>query len=217
MKREEINKKSFVRQEKYLNKAISERALKTYYIKENAQNINEKFENNQKTKDRMNEELIEKANKLEKEMKEKQEKIEKEKKENLRNLCIKQEDDYLKQYKKEQNIGRLERINIYKTEKRNEQIQQKEKKLEDYKNKKNELIKTKVKLTEKMEKEKEKLISDFEQSFKQKEQVDANELMDELFPKGKQLSEKDTKLKEKIEKLIEEMNKSSYKNESESN
>jgi hypothetical protein len=60
-----------------------------------------------------------------------------------------------------------------------------------------------------MEKEKEKLISDFEKSFKQKEKVDANELMEELFPKGKELSYKDTKLKQRIEKLIEELNKES--------
>ena len=59
-----------------------------------------------------------------------------------------------------------------------------------------------------MEKEKEKLINDFEKSFKKKEQVDANQLIEELFPEGKQLSEKDTGLKQKIEKLIEEMNKS---------
>ena len=53
-----------------------------------------------------------------------------------------------------------------------------------------------------------KRINYFEKSFKKKEQVDANQLIEELFPEGKPLSEKDTGLKQKIEKLIEEMNKS---------
>ena len=64
-----------------------------------------------------------------------------------------------------------------------------------------------------MEKEKEKLINDFEISFKKKEQVDANELIEELFPEGKELSEKDTELKKRIEELIEKMNKYNIKNE----
>ena len=145
-------------------------------------------------------------------MKEKQEKREREIKEQQYNLSIKQEDDYLKQYEKEQFIGRLERINIYKTEKRNEEILKKEKRMEDFKNKKKDLREKKAKLTNKMEKEKEKLISDFEKSFKKKEQVGANELIEELFPEKNSLSEKDSKLKKNIEKLIEEMNKSSYNN-----
>ena len=52
--------------------------------------------------------------------------------------------------------------------------------MEDFKNKKKDLIEQKTKLTNKMEKEKEKLISDFEKSFKKKEQVDANELIEEM-------------------------------------
>ena len=84
--------------------------------------------------------------------------------------------------------------------------------MEDFKNKKKDLIEQKIKLTNKMEKEKEKLISDFEKSFKKKEQVGANELIEELFPERNSLSEKDSKLKKNIEKLIEEMNKSSYNN-----
>ena len=162
----------------------------------------------------MQEKLIEKYNKLEKEMKEKQEKREIEKKEQERNLCLKIENDYLKQYDMEQKIGRLERVNIYKTEKRNEEILRKEKNLEDFKKKINEIIESKAKLTDKMEKEKKKLISDFEKSFKQKEQVDAKELFVELYPEGEELSSKDNEKKQELEKLIEKMNKSGYNNSS---
>lgn len=35
---------------------------------------------------------------------------------------MKQEEDYLKQYEKKQNIDKIERINQYKNEKRNEEI-----------------------------------------------------------------------------------------------
>jgi hypothetical protein len=104
-------------------------------------------------------ELMEKYNKIEQEMKEKQERREKEKKEEQHELCLKQEDDYLKQYKKEQNIERLGRINIYEAEKKNEEILKKEKRMEEFKNRKNELIESKAKLTDKMEKEKEKLMN----------------------------------------------------------
>ena len=88
--------------------------------------------------------------------------------------------------------------------------------MEDFKRKKNELIQSKAELTEKMEKEKERLISDFEKTFKKKEQVGANELIEEFFPQGKQLSKKDMELKDKIGKLIQEMNKYSN-NQNESN
>ena len=211
--KEEINQKSIIRQEKYKKEALNQKNKLTNTIKRRAQSQSALFEGNQKRKDQMQEELLEKYNKIEKDMKEKQEKREKEKKEKQYNLSIKQEDDYLKQFKKEQKIGRLERINIYKTEKRNEEILKKEKKMEDFKKKKNELIQSKAKLTDKMEKEKEKLINDFEISFKKKEQVDANELIEELFPEGKELSEKDTELKKRIEELIEKMNKYNIKNE----
>ena len=183
-------------------------------IKNFTQDREEKFEGNQKRKDIMQEKLIEKYNKLEKEMKEKQEKREIEKKEQERNLCLKIENDYLKQYDMEQKIGRLERVNIYKTEKRNEEILRKEKNLEDFKKKINEIIESKAKLTDKMEKEKKKLISDFEKSFKQKEQVDAKELFVELYPEGEELSSKDNEKKQELEKLIEKMNKSGYNNSS---
>ena len=205
--RDKINEKSVIRQEKYQSEAEIQKDIRQKTIKNRAQSQSVLFEENQKRKDKMHDDLLEKYSQLEKEMNEKQEKREKEKKVRQYNLCIKQEDDYLKQYDKEQKIGRLERINIYKTEKRNEEILKKEKKMEDFKKKKKALFQSKAKLTDKMEKEKEKLINDFEKSFKKKEQVDANQLIEELFPEGKPLTEKDTELKLKIEKLVEEMNK----------
>lgn len=209
--REKINHKSKERQERYEESAEARKLMRTNSVKERAQNQMHLFEMNQERKGKMREELVEKYLKIEKDMKEKEEKMEKGKQRKLYNLSVKQEDDYLKQYEKEQNIERLGRINIYKTEKRNEELLKKEKKMNDFKKRKNELIQSKQKLTDKMEKEKEKIISDFEKSFKNKEQLDAIKLIEDLFPEGKELSEKDMKLKERIEKLIEEMNKCSRK------
>ena len=208
------NTKLIQKQKKVEQNAKKQKKVLNNKIKNFTQDREEKFEGNQKRKDIMQEKIIEKYNKLEKEMKEKQEKREIEKKEQERNLCLKIENDYLKQYDMEQKIGRLERVNIYKTEKRNEEILRKEKNLEDFKKKINEIIESKAKLTDKMEKEKKKLISDFEKSFKQKEQVDAKELFVELYPEGEELSSKDNEKKQELEKLIEKMNKSGYNNSS---
>ena len=214
--REEINLKSQIRQEKYIESAKLMKLEREKEIQKRSQSQSELFAINQKNKDIMKERLVEKYNQLEKEMKEKEQKREKEKQEKLYNISMKQEDDYLKQYEKKQNIDKIERINQYKNEKRNEEILRKEKKMEDFKKKKNELILSKSKQADKFEKEKEKLIVDFEKNFRNKEHFDTNQLIQNLFP-TKDLSENDTKLKEKIEKLIEEMHKTDPKNLTENN
>ena len=58
--------------------------------------------------------------------------------EKLHSISQKQEDDYLKQYEKKQNIDKIERINQYKGEKRKEEKRKKEMKMEEFKKKKNE-------------------------------------------------------------------------------
>ena len=214
--REEINLKSQIRQEKYIESAKLMKLEREKEIQKRSQSQSELFAINQKNKDIMKERLVEKYNQLEKEMKEKEQKREKEKQEKLYNISMKQEDDYLKQYEKKQNIDKIERINQYKNEKRNEEILRKEKKMEDFKKKKNELILSKSKQADKFEKEKEKLIVDFEKNFRKKENFDTNQLIQNLFP-TKDLSENDTKLKKKIEKLIEEMQKTDPKNLTENN
>ena len=138
--REKINHKSKERQERYEESAEARKLMRTNSVKERAQNQMHLFEMNQERKGKMREELVEKYLKIEKDMKEKEEKMEKGKQRKLYNLSVKQEDDYLKHYEKEQNIERLGRINIYKTEKRNEEILKKEKRMEDFKNKKKDLI-----------------------------------------------------------------------------
>ena len=214
--REKINLKSQVRQERYVDTAKIRKKEREKEIQQRSKSQSELFAINQKNKDLMKERLVKKYNQLEKEMKEKEQKREKEKQEKLHSISIKQEDEYLKQYEKKQNIDKIERINQYKNEKRNEEILKKEKKMEEFKKKKNELIQSKSKQAEKFEKEKEKLIVDFEKNFRNKEKFDTDQLIQNLFP-TKDLSENDTKLKEKIESLIEEMHKTDPKNAKENN
>ena len=99
----------------------------------------------------MRDDLIQKYNKLEKEMEEKEKIRQKKHQKKLYDIMIKQEDEYLKQYEKKQNIDKIGRINQYKSEKRNEEILKKEKKMEEFKKKKNELIQNKSKQADKYE------------------------------------------------------------------
>ena len=119
-------------------------------------------------------------------MEEKQIRLNKEKKDKIHDLSLKQEDDYFKQYQKRQSILRLERINKYKTEKRNEELFEKEKKIEEFKKRKREMIENKTKQTNEMEKEKQELILKFENAFQKKKQIDA-EIVKELFPEDNRI------------------------------
>ena len=78
--------------------------------------------------------------KMNKDMEEKQERLDKERKEKILGLSLKQEDDFIKNYQKRQSILRLERINKYKTEKRSEELWEKEKKIEDLKEENQKLV-----------------------------------------------------------------------------
>ncbi len=120
----------------------------------------------------------------------------------LYDLSIKQEDEYLKQYKKKQAIMRLDRINKYKTEKRTEELWEKEQKIEDFKKKKRELIDNKTKLTGDMEKEKQQLIVKFESAFKKKNQINA-EIVKDLFPEDEELYNRIKKMTDKINDINE--------------
>ena len=143
--------------------------------------------------------MEEKFEKLIKEMEEKQEKLDKDKLKKLYDISLKQEEEYIKQYQKKQNIIRLDRINQYRTEKRMVELFEKEQKLEDFKKKKRELIENKARLTNGMEREKQLLINKFENTFKKKNQLDA-QIVKELFPE-------DEELYKRIKNMTDKMNK----------
>ena len=149
--------------------------------------------------------LEEKYQKINQIIEEKQDKFNQDKIKKNYDLSVKQEDEYIKQYKKKQAIMRLERINQYKTEKRTEELWEKEQKIEEFKKKKKELIDNKSKMTGDLEKEKQELIVKFENTFKKKSQIDAN-LVKELFPDDNELYNRIKKLTDKMNNVNEIIN-----------
>ena len=196
-KLEKRNEQILLKQKIFEENAIKNGKIKIQKIMEKSRSQYSLYLENKKRRYLGIKQLEEKYEKINKESEEKQEKFNKDKIKKLHDLSVKQEEEYLKQYKKKQNIMRLERINLYKTEKRTEELFEKEQKIEDFKKKKRELIDNKAKLTGSMEKEKQELIYKFENAFKNKKQIDA-EIVKELFPEDEELYNRIKKLTDKI-------------------
>ena len=145
------------------------------------------------------EKLLLKYDNMNKQMEQKEEKREKEQKEKTHDMCLKQEELYFKNYQKRMNILRMERVNMYKMENRSEELNEKGKKIDNFKKKKRELMENKEKLAGDMEKEKQELIVKFENAFKKKNQIDP-EMIKELFPEDQKLYEKVKSMTEKLKK-----------------
>ena len=205
--REKKNQETLRRQKKLELKAIKNEKLRMDKIMEKSKSQQTLY---MQTKNRRTlgiKKMEEKFEKMNKEMEEKQEKLDKEKLKKLYDTSIKQEDEFIKQYQKKQSIIRLERINRYKTEKRLEELNEKEQKIEEFKKKKMELIENKAKLTGDMEKEKQNLINKFENTFKKKSQIDA-QIVKELFPEDEELYNRIKKMTDKMYKTGVSFNKS---------
>ena len=205
--REKKNQETLRRQKKLELKAIKNEKLRMDKIMEKSKSQQTLY---MQTKNRRTlgiKKMEEKFEKMNKEMEEKQEKLDKEKLKKLYDTSIKQEDEFIKQYQKKQSIIRLERINRYKTEKRLEELNEKEQKIEEFKKKKMELIENKAKLTGDMEKEKQNLINKFENTFKKKSQIDA-QIVKELFPEDEELYNRIKKMTDKMYKTGVSFNRS---------
>ena len=101
-------------------------------------------------------------------------------KEVIINNC-KQEDNFLKQYEKNQIIKRLHKVKEYQSQKKNEEILEKEKKIEDFKKQKQKVLESKTKMSEQINKEKRELINKFEKAMGRKKQIKPS-LVKKLFP-----------------------------------
>ena len=198
---EKRNQEILKKQRIFEEKAIKNSRIKLMKIMEKSKSQKSLYFENKKRRILDIKHLEEKYKKINKEFEEKQEKYNKEKIKKLFELSVKQEEDFLKQFKKKQNIIRLERINQYKTERRTHELLEKEQKIEDFKKKKKELMDNKAKLATDMEKEKKQLISKFENSIKNKAQIDP-EIVKELFPD-------DVELYQRIKKMTDKINENS--------
>ena len=197
--REKKNEETLKRQKRLELKAIKHEQLRIDKIMEKSKSQHTLYMQTRNRRDLDKKKMEEKFEKLNKDMEEKQVKLDKDKLKKLYDISLKQEEEFIKQYQKKQNIIRLDRINQYKTEKRMEEIFEKEQKLEDFKKKKRELIENKARLSSGMEKEKQLLINKFENTFKKNSKLDAN-IVKELFPE-------DEELYKRIKKMTDKMNK----------
>ena len=215
---EKRNEEILQKQKLFEENAIKFGKLKIQKIMEKSRSQHNLYLENKKRRNLSIKQQEEKYYKINKEFEEKQEKVNNEKIKKLYALSVKQEEDFLKQYKKKQSIIRLDRINKYRTEKRTEELMEKEQKIEDFKKKKKELIDNKAKLTGSMEKEKQELIHRFESAFKRKAQIDA-EIVKELFPEDEELYNRIKKLTDKMNEsnktIYEQSNRNSVINEEE--
>ena len=119
---------------------------------------------------------------------------------------IRQEDEYIKQYEKQFNIKRINRIRLLKSKKIEEEISKKEQKIKNYKIRKQTLLEKNVLLSDSIERQKFKLIDDFDNALKNKELN--SELVKELFPEDKNFYEKIKNMTNEVYKKYNDNNNS---------
>ena len=143
--------------------------------------------------------LQEKFSEIHKKLEDKDKRIYEGKIHKLKNRTIKHEDDFIKQYEKQHNIKRLNRITMLRNTKKVEALSKKEKKIERYKIRKQTLMEKNMLLSDTIEKQKVKLIDEFDNALKKSKEINAD-LVKKLFPEDK-------KFYEKIKSMTEEVNK----------
>ena len=208
---EKRNEEILQKQKIFEEKAIKNGRIKLQKIIEKSKSQKSLYYENKKRRIQDIKHLEEKYQKINKEFEEKQEKYNQDKIKKLFELSLKQEEDFIKQFKKKQNLIRLERINQYKNEIKTNEFLEKEQKIEIFKKKKKELMESKAKLTAGVEKEKKELIIKFENSLKNKKQIDA-EIIKDLFPDDLELYKRIKKLTDKINEKNELIKAQSFHN-----
>ena len=143
--------------------------------------------------------LQEKFSEIHKKLEVKDKKIYEGKINKLKNRTIKHEDDFIKQYEKQHNIIRLNRITMLRNKKKVDALSNKEKKIEKFKIRKQTLMEKNMLLSDSIEKQKVKLIDEFDNALKKSKEINAD-LVKKLFPEDK-------KFYEKIKSMTEEVNK----------
>ena len=112
---------------------------------------------------------------------------------------IKQEDEFIKQYEKQHNIIRLNRISNLKNKKLVEALSKKEKKIEKYKMRKQILMEKNILLGDSIEKQKVKLIDEFDNVLKKSKEINAD-LVKKLFPEDKKFYDKIKQMTDEVYK-----------------
>lgn len=133
--------------------------------------------------------LQEKFSEINQKLEDKDKKINEGKMHKIKNRTIKHEDEYIKQYEKQHNIIRLNRITMLRNKKKVEAISKKEKKIQKYKIRKQTLLEKNLILSDSIEKQKVKLIDEFDNALKKSKEINAD-LVKKLFPEDKKFYDK---------------------------
>ena len=133
--------------------------------------------------------LQEKFSEINQKLEDKDKKINEGKIHKIKNRTIKHEDEYIKQYEKQHNIIRLNRITMLRNKKKVEAISKKEKKIQKYKIRKQTLLEKNLILSDSIEKQKVKLIDEFDNALKKSKEINAD-LVKKLFPEDKKFYDK---------------------------
>jgi hypothetical protein len=133
--------------------------------------------------------LQEKFSEINQKLEDKDKKINEGKMHKIKNRTIKHEDEYIKQYEKQYNIIRLNRITMLRNKKKVEAISKKEKKIQKYKIRKQTLLEKNLILSDSIEKQKVKLIDEFDNALKKSKEINAD-LVKKLFPEDKKFYDK---------------------------
>jgi len=140
--------------------------------------------------------LLEKFDGINKKFEEKDKKIKEEKVQKMKNKTIKHEEDYIKDFERQHNLIRINRITFYKNKKKSEDMANKEDKMKKYKLRKQALIEKNLFLGDSIEKEKVKLMEEFD-SVLQKNKDIHPDIIKKLFPE-------DTQFYDKIKQITED-------------
>ena len=165
--------------ERQKNKKILERVKSQNYL----------FLKSLKNRESNFKKLQEKFSEINQKLEDKDKKINEGKMHKIKNRTIKHEDEYIKQYEKQYNIIRLNRITMLRNKKKVEAISKKEKKIQKYKIRKQTLLEKNLILSDSIEKQKVKLIDEFDNALKKSKEINAD-LVKKLFPEDKKFYDK---------------------------
>ena len=123
---------------------------------------------------------------------------------------IKKEEERIKNIEKNNMIQRKMRIAEYKNKLRMDEIEEKDKKIQDFKTQKEKLTQQRIDTSIEIQKKKDEILKKFDNLMKQNKEIDPQTIKEvfpddeELFKKVKEMKKKQKEEEEKIKKELEE-------------
>jgi hypothetical protein len=192
---EEKKKKYFERQERLEQSVFLKEMEKTEHIRTKSVQSSQHYQKILETRN----ELDNKANIRKQELMLRMEEMDK----RIKTKRLKEEEQSIqkleegnaKQYEKDVAIQRMKKIKEYKDRLRMEEIEEKEKRIEEFKNEQKKMTLIKMQLSQDIQKQKQELMDKFDMFIRQKRDIDS-EIVKELFPDDVELY---NKIKAKME------------------